>query len=168
MAKEALRITETKTIERQASAPEASGYVRTLNTRFGEVTVDVRKASYYPYGLLGFADCHQFCLTHIPSQQSSNFKLLQATEEDAVSFIVLPITKENPFIAAEDIKNTAEILGIKEEDLAILLVVSSSQSEEQSHIGVNLRAPIFMDTTRNLAVQYVFRDSKYPVSFKLK
>ncbi len=167
MVKEALR-TETMTPDSELSTPESAGYIRTIETRFGSATVDARKAYYYPYGLLGFSDCHQFCLTHIPNQQSSSFKLLQALEDESVSFVVLPISKENPFIEIQDIESTAEILGINEESLAILLVVSSSASEDQSSIGVNLRAPIFMDVSRNLAVQYVFRDSKYLVSFKLK
>lgn len=165
MVKEQVR---QETRQPKVGTPETDGFIRTLNTRFGEITLDARTVCYLPYGLLGFGDCNQFCLTHIPSKPDSSFKLLQSLDDESVTFVTLPIPFKNSFIEADDINDTAALLGILEEDLLVLLIVSSSQVGNQTHTGVNLRAPIFMDTARNLAVQHVFRDNKYPVMFKIK
>ncbi|MDX2112438.1 MAG: flagellar assembly protein FliW [Alphaproteobacteria bacterium] len=138
-----------------------------IKSRFGEVAVDPAKILSFPRGLLGMPERFQFILTSFPSDKMAQFKLLQSTEDEALSFITLPLDLDNPIIARGDILLACRDLGIAEQDLAMLLIVSVHRTPDQVKLSVNARAPLMVDAQRRLGVQHVFSSDDYKVQHML-
>ena len=140
-----------------------AGATLSIKTRFGEVMVDTTKAVLFPRGLLGMPDKPRYAITSFPSAKMAQFKLLQSLDDHNLSFITLPLEVENSIISAADIRATAADMQIKEENLAVLLIVSVHRSPDQVKLSVNARAPIFIDAERRIGVQHVFQNDSYKV-----
>lgn len=134
-----------------------------IDTRFGRVTIFRKDPINFPHGLLGMPDRFQFCLTNFPSEKLARFRLLQSLDDLALSFITLPVDIDNPIIDVEDIRQGCKDLDIKEDNLAMLLIVSVHRTASAVRLSVNARAPLMLDATRRVATQYVFHNSKYRV-----
>lgn len=136
-----------------------------IDTRFGKITLRRDAAVSFPRGLLGMPAKRNFFVTDFPSEKLSKFKLLQCLDDYNLSFITLPlaVTSHNGIIAPEDIKLACADLGIRPENLMVLLVTSVHRSPENVTISVNARAPLLIDTSLKLAAQYVFHNEKYSV-----
>lgn len=139
------------------------GAVITIKTRFGEVMVDTTKTVLFPRGLLGMPDKLRYAISTFPGPKMAQFKLLQSLDDHALSFITLPLDVENSIISASDIRATALDMQIKEENLAVLLIVSVHRSPDAVKLSVNARAPIFIDAERRIGVQHVFQNDSYKV-----
>lgn len=140
---------------------EAEGEV--MHTRFGKVTIFRKSPITFPNGMLGMPDKFQFCLTSFPSEKLARFKLLQSLEDEALSFITLPVDVENSFIDRADIEQACRDLDVALDNVAILLVVSVQRDANGVQMSVNTRAPLFMNVSRRLAAQYVFHNVKYQI-----
>jgi flagellar assembly factor FliW len=139
----------------------------TIQSRFGEITVDSSKALAFPRGLLGMPDKAHFALANFPDAKMQQFTLLQSLDDPKLSFITLPIAMENRIIAAADIRTVCLDLQISDVNLAMLLIVSVHRHPAEVKLSVNARAPIFIDTARKLAIQYVFQNDNYKVQHML-
>lgn len=147
-----------------ASQPAAAGpQIEKIESRFGAVTVDKAKAILFPVGILGMPDMHHFALTDFPNPKLQQFKLLQSLDDHELSFITLPLEVDNAIIAREDIEAAAVDMEIPLGQLGIVLIVSVHRGMTNVQLSVNARAPIFFDTARLAAAQYVFTTSKYQV-----
>lgn len=144
-----------------------TGSQRTLVSRFGEIVVDPARAIHFARGLLGIPDRGLFTLVNFPSEKMQQFMLLQSLEEDALSFITLPLPLQNAIIAYPDIQMACRDLQINEASLALLAVVSVHRSPTQVRLSVNARAPLFIDADRKLGVQYVFQNDAYKIQHML-
>lgn len=134
-----------------------------IESRFGTIAVDADKGILFPVGLLGMPDKHHFVLSEFPNPKLKQFKLLQSLDDPQLSFITLPVGLDNNIVHIEDIENACRDLEIPAEDLALVLVVSVHRGMTSVQLSVNARAPIFIDTQRQAAAQYVFTSSKYQV-----
>lgn len=148
------------------TTPENNKYL--LENRFGKVTIDMDKAIYFPTGLLGMPDKLHFCLTDFPGKATSEFKILQSLNDIELSFVVLPIALENPFIERGDIEEIAQIMEAELEDIGLALIASTHINPEGKQISVNVRAPIVINTKEKAATQYVFPQTKYAIRHVLK
>lgn len=146
-------------IGQPAVEEESAGEV--IDTRFGRVTIYRKSPIIFPNGMLGMPDKFQFCLTSFPSEKLSRFKLLQSLEEDALSFITLPVELDNTLVERGDIEQACRDLDVAVEQAAILFIVSVQRDVNGTQLLVNARAPIIMNVARRLAAQYVFHNSKY-------
>lgn len=149
------------------SASSESSAVETIQTRFGEITVDTGKMLLFPCGLLGLPDKLHFALANFPSEKMRQFMLLQSLDDKALSFITLPLSLENAILKLADIKEVCQELQIAEANLGLLLIVSVHRHPDQVKLSVNARAPILVDTERKLGVQYVFQYDHYSVQHML-
>ena len=138
---------------------ETSG--ESIDTRFGKVTIYRKSPITFPNGMLGLPDKFQFCLTNFPSEKLSRFKLLQSLEDNALSFITLPVEVDNALVERADIEQACRELDIALDNVAILFVVSVQRDANGTQLSVNARAPILMHVSRRLAAQYVFHNTKY-------
>lgn len=136
---------------------------RVIKSRFGEVTVTLESPVSFPNGLLGFADMTRYCLLQFPVKKFQRFRLLQSLEDEALSFIVMPLVLPNPILDDQDVKLAASEIGIAEQDLSIMMIVSVHRLDQLVRLSVNARAPIFMDMIEQKAVQHVFSNSKYRI-----
>ena len=145
------------------SMPEDSGETETIDTRFGKVTIFRKNPIVFPNGLLGMPDKFEYCLTKFPSEKLARFKLLQSLEDNELSFITLPVDLENPIIDKSDVMTACKDLEISSEELTMLLVVTVHRTPSAVRLSVNARAPIFINTPRRVATQYVFHNNKYQI-----
>lgn len=134
-----------------------------IESRFGAITVDKAKAILFPVGILGMPDKHHFVLTDFPNAKLQQFKLLQSLDDHELSFITLPLELDNGIIERADVDNACRDMEIASPDLAMVLIVSVHRGLNNVQLSVNARAPIFVDTNRQAAAQYVFTSSKYRV-----
>lgn len=137
--------------------------VETIESRFGAVSVDRSKAIFFPVGILGMPEMHHFVLTEFPNKKLGQFKLLQSLDDLALSFITLPLQLDNSIVAREDVETAARDMEIPVEQLGMVMIVSVHRGMTGVQLSVNARAPIFFDTTRLAAAQYVFTSNKYQV-----
>lgn len=141
---------------------------RIIHSRFGAIEVNPSKGIFFARGLLGIPDRYRFALVNFPSDKMRQFMLMQSLEEDALSFITLPLPSENAVIAAGDIKAACTEMQIAEMNLAVLVIVSVHRSAHEVKLSVNARAPLFIDTERKAGVQYVFNNDRYQIQHMLK
>jgi flagellar assembly factor FliW len=138
-----------------------------IDTRFGRVRVQRDQPVIFRKGLLGMPDKTSFCLTDFPIQKFARFKLLQSLDDDALSFITLPVNIDNEFITRADIEEGCKDLGFTLEHITLLLIVSVHRDTDGIRLSVNARAPLICDVTRRVADQCVLRNNHYDVRHPL-
>lgn len=149
-------------------APQSEGDQKaTVATRFGVIEFDLGQALTFPKAIPGFVGYQQFGLAMIPSQTPSSFMLLQALDPDDLSFIVLPYDPAAGLIDPADIAAAQQHLGIAPADCAIMLIATFRRMGNSFETSVNMRAPIFIDTTNRLAWQHILPNDRYAVRHKL-
>lgn len=141
--------------------------METIASRFGDISVDLDKAVVFPRGLLGMPDKFQFVLSAFPNPKMQQFMILQSLDDKTLSFIALPLDMQNAILSSDDIRTASSDLQIKEENLAVLLIVSVHRGMDQVKLSVNARAPLFIDAQRKTGVQYVFQQDRYKVQHML-
>jgi flagellar assembly factor FliW len=137
--------------------------VETVDTRFGKVMINRKLPIVFANGLLGLPDKQNFCLTNFPSETLARFKLLQSLEDAALSFITLPVDLENSVVDKADLEQAARDLEIPMASLAILFIVTVHRDSTGVKLSVNARAPLLLDVSKRLAVQFVFPNPKYDI-----
>jgi flagellar assembly factor FliW len=145
------------------SKAQASSADQTLESRFGTIKVNADNSVYFPRGILGFPENMDFYIADFPNSKMERFKVLRCVNEPELSFVVLPIAVDNKFIDNADIEEACEILEVSTESLAMLLIVSVHRKTSAVSLSVNVRAPIFIDTEKKVAAQFVLPNSKYQI-----
>lgn len=147
---------------------------RELDTRFGRLTINLDKEVTFSRGIIGLPSLKKYALIDLPSQiKFDNFKILQSIEDESISFITLPISKDKDnlfggLIKEEDILQGCDFLKIKYEDLAVILIVNFKKSVDQGIAAfLNLRAPILIDSKTLEGFQYILSNNSYEVSKRL-
>ena len=140
-----------------------------VETRFGDIEFSWDKGIYMPVGLLGFPEHHVFGLANIPNSSLDQFKLYQSLTDANLSFIVAPYNLESGVYADKDIEQAQKSLAIAHDDMAILMVVTirSSAGGQGITMSTNLRAPVLIDTNRQVAWQHILPNDKYSVQHDL-
>jgi flagellar assembly factor FliW len=140
-----------------------------IMSRFGLIKIDLSKTILFNNGLLGMVDKMSFCLANFPQNTYGNFKVLQSTEDDNLSFIILPlgsIEEASHYINEVDLLEAINQLHIEKENVSILLITSVHQKidgegNKFSQISVNMKAPLIIDTLNFTGVQHVFYNDIY-------
>jgi len=140
------------------TAPAATPTV--ITTRFGEIALDPVKAITFTYGLLGFADRQRYVLVDTPPPQVA-FKLLQSLDDPELAFLVLPLDPTNGPIARADVEAVCRVLALDPAPLALLGIVTMRREPPAVQFTVNLRAPLLLDTTRQIGFQHVLANESY-------
>lgn len=138
-----------------------------IETRFGPIEFDRDNTIDMTQGLLGFPDVHEFALANLPDERFPQFKLLQCLTDPSLSFIVAPLNIESGAIQPADLDEACDSLDIAREDLAVLIVVSVRKDPTGIQVTGNLRAPVILDTQRQVGRQYVLANSAYPIRQEL-
>lgn len=144
------------------SAAELSG-AEVIDTRFGKVSIYRDRPITFANGLLGIPDKSEFCLTDLPNEKLSRFKLLQSLEDLKLSFVTLPVDLDNPVVARADLEQGARDIGVPVDELVTLFIVTVHREDGVVKLSVNARAPIFVHAARRAATQYVFPHTKYDI-----
>ncbi len=151
--------------------PELQKEIINIKSRFGEISADPEKAIFFPKGIPGFPENLHFSLVGFPTLRPDleQFKILQCLNDHSISFPVLPIGLDNKFFEKEDMEECLKTVEVKRNDFAMLLIVSSTKQPDGSfRLFVNTKAPIVIDTSLQMAIQYVFTNNKYNIREELK
>lgn len=116
---------------------------------------------HFPYGLPGFPEATAFRLEALEGCEG-RFVLLHATDDPELRFVVMPAPEGQPVVAERHVREACAALGWAREAVALLFVVTLAAAPDGLDAFVNLRAPIFVDTERAVAVQVVLPDPAYP------
>lgn len=152
------------------AAPQGMGNrpaVEDITTRFGKVTINRANSMFLPKGILGMPDKCHFCLTDFPLTKLQQFRLLQSATDDELAFVVLPVELKNEYVDEKDIEDACRTLALTKKDLGLLLIVSVHRRVNSVNLSVNVRAPLFIDTVKKTAVQYVLPNNKYEIRHML-
>lgn len=148
---------------------------RDIDTRFGKIKISSSNKISFPHGMIGMPEVHNFALAPCPIKKYSHFTLLQSLDNEELCFLTLPVASslyKNPdsLISSNDIESVCSAFGIKEENLAVILIatIHNDENNQLSNISVNLRAPIILDTSNKVGGQYVFLRSEYAIRHFLK
>ena len=161
MQEQEMLMTGSGPVNMPAMPAQSDGEV--VDTRFGKVKIYRTNPIVFPNGMLGMPDKFEYCLTQFPSEKLAKFKLLQSLDEKELSFITLPADVDNNIVERKDIETGCRDLELNIETLTLLFVVTVHRAGSQVRLSVNARAPIFIDTPRRIASQYVFHNSKYDI-----
>jgi flagellar assembly factor FliW len=159
-------MTQLATATAHTAAPPPAGAPPSIATRFGTLALDPARLITLPSGLLGFADCQRFALADLPDPQGP-LKLLQSVDEPELAFLVLPIDPSAGPIARGDLELACEGLGFDWSALAVLGLVTVRSEAEGVHFSINLKAPLLIDTGRQIGRQHVFAGEGYPLRYDL-
>lgn len=138
---------------------------RVLDTKFGEIVVDQSKMTFFPYGLIGMPHFKNFALAECPNEKFKDFLVLQSMDQDGLCFLVMNLNlKNSKYHSQSDIDEAIEAVGVEPKDAAALMIVSTKVLEgEKRVLVVNTRAPIFIDTANQTAMQYVLPNTDYSI-----
>ncbi len=144
---------------------QTSLQTKVISNKFGEVSVDLDKTIHLPLGLLGMNSFKDFYLTPCPVEKFKQFLLLQSAQTDELVFMVLPVDLENQqLIQQADLDEAFKQIGILQEDASMVLIAATKEDEDgRKRITVNVRAPLFIDTEKKTAIQYVMQNNEYNV-----
>lgn len=137
--------------------------MQTIETRFGAVSFNFAQPILFTRGLLGMPEHQRFALADFPSTRFSQFKLLQCLDDMNLSFITMPLELQPDLIAAEDLQRACADVGMRYDDLAVLLMVTVHRGVDKVTLSANLRAPLLIDAEQRQALQYVFPHDRYSV-----
>ncbi len=129
-------------------------------TPFGPIDGEAAELS-FPLGLPGFPEVDRFVLAPVPGG-AGPFHLLHGLGDAPVDLVVTPLETVAERIDGADVDSVRAALQIDPSALLVLLVVTLPAKGSGQGPTVNLRAPIFVDVVRRIAVQTVLPDARYP------
>lgn len=134
-----------------------------VQTRLGNLAVDMDRVIRFPRGLIGFEDCKEFTLLQL--RQDSPFLILQSLERPELGLMVA-----DPFCFIVDYNvklGTAEQKILKLDNirqLAVLVTVSIPKGRPEE-TALNLMGPILVNHEARIGLQVPQVDSKHPSRF---
>lgn len=131
-----------------------------INTNyFGKVTYEKEDVIYLPEGLLGFENDREFL--PIPfHEDSDSLVLLQSTEEEGLSFILMNPFSFFPDYAPELSEKDQKDLNVHaEEEVSYYVICVLKESLKDS--TVNLKAPLAINAVERKGKQIVLDGSSY-------
>ncbi|MFD2207930.1 flagellar assembly protein FliW [Kiloniella antarctica] len=146
---------------------EVTNNIITLKTRFGVMEIDRDKTIKMPQGMVGFSGHKEFGLTVSPIPVLDGFMLLQSVDEAELTFILKPYDLSSGLISDENLASVIQQLSISPENLGVMLVTTLRRMPGEIKKSVNLRAPLFVDTEKRQAWQYIFNTEDYSVRHEI-
>jgi flagellar assembly factor FliW len=134
-----------------------------IESRFGPVSIKPNNAINFPHGMPGVPGSNSFCLTDIPNAKTTQFQLLQSLNNNELSFIVVPSAYDNQLLEQTDLDDACSVLGITQDSLVLLFIVTSHDLPTGRRLSVNAKAPVFIDAHNKTAVQYIFQHNNYEI-----
>ena len=148
--------------------------LKSVKTRFGEVTINIEKAINFRQGIVGMPDMQNFCLTTHPDPKHTFYNLLQSLDSDDLCFLTIVLApehyqSEDSLISLSDYNEAIEELEFDRNNITMILIatIHNNLANNNSTISVNLKAPILIDISKMEAVQYVFSSPRYPLRYFL-
>jgi len=136
---------------------------QTVQTRLGNLAVDMARVIRFPRGLIGFEECKEFTLLQL--RENSPFLILQSLSKPELGLMVA-----DPFcfLADYNVKvGSAEQKILKLDNiqqLAVLVTVTIPKGKPEE-TALNLMGPILVNHAERIGLQVPQVDSKYPTRY---
>ena len=131
--------------------------MKTIETRFGQVTYDPKQVIRFPEGLIGFEQVRDFVV--IPQEQSSALFCIQSVEESHLAFLFINPALFFPHYRVVPDDAIMEKLGIGPQAPYFVLTTITFHSDDS--VTLNLLAPVIYTPETDRAVQVVLDGSGY-------
>ncbi|MCZ8238940.1 MAG: flagellar assembly protein FliW [Leptospiraceae bacterium] len=139
--------------------------VELLTKPFGKIEIYPEQILNFEDGLLGFETYNKFAL--IEENEESPFKWLQSVQEQGLAFIVIQpylfIDDYKPSIPNEELSE----IGLEKFEEALVFVIVTIPLENPNEMTANLQGPILINKKNSKAKQFISRDDKHPVRYKM-
>lgn len=143
-------------------------YMKVIKSRFlGEVNVDEADALNFAGSIMGFENYSEFYLLDNNRDKNSIFKILQSSEDENLSWIVI-----NPFIPFPDYElevhdsDTTSLYIENKEDVVAMVMVTIVDGDYHN-MTANLLGPIIINLKNKLAKQCIVKSDKYNTKHRL-
>lgn len=125
-------------------------------TRFGVIDIAEDRVITFPKGLLGFPQCHRFCL--LEPGEDACFFWLQSLDDEDLAFVV---TDPSLFVSDYAVQIRPEQMASLElKDLADAQVFVIVNKVDQTLTG-NLQGPLIVNTLTHAGEQMVLAEKKW-------
>ncbi|CDQ39004.1 MULTISPECIES: flagellar assembly protein FliW [Virgibacillus] len=126
---------------------------------FGQTEIDPAHVIVFQNGIPGFNQDNQFILLDFPDH--SLFQILQSIDtRDTAFFVINPYSLFHHYEFRLDDSSIETLQLSNEEDIVVLSIVTLKRPFATS--TVNLKAPIIINSKRNLGKQYIINAVEYP------
>jgi len=138
--------------------------MKVYTTGFGEIEIKDETIISFPAGILGFPNYTKYALIDV--DENSPLKWLQSVEEPSLNFVVTDPNLFRPDYSIDAWKKDLEdIQGTKAEDIIVLVLVTVPT--DPSKMTANLKGPILINTSNNLAKQLIVDNPDYDIKYRL-
>ncbi|MFV0347199.1 MAG: flagellar assembly protein FliW [Halodesulfovibrio sp.] len=131
-----------------------------VQTRLGKQVVSMDKIIYFPRGLMGFEDKHEFTLLQL--KDGSPFLVLQSMDDPRLGLLVADpysFLEDYPIRVGEAEQKLLRLQNIRQ--VAVLVTVSIPKGEPEK-TALNLTGPILINHQAKLGLQVPQVDGKFP------
>ncbi|UZP67012.1 flagellar assembly protein FliW [Desulfovibrio mangrovi] len=131
-----------------------------VQTRLGKQVVSMDKIIYFPRGLMGFEDKHEFTLLQL--KEGSPFLVLQSLDDPRLGLLVADpysFLEDYPIRVSEAEQKLLRLENIRQ--VAVLVTVSIPKGEPEK-TALNLTGPILINHKARLGLQVPQVDGKFP------
>jgi flagellar assembly factor FliW len=136
-----------------------------LSKPFGKIQIESEQILEFPEGLLGFENYRKFAL--IEESDESPFKWLQSLDEQSLAFIVIQpeifLEDYKPLVPDDELKE----IGLEDTKDAIRFVIVTIPQSNPQDMTANLQGPILINRKNRQAKQFISRDDRHPVRYRL-
>ena len=136
-----------------------------IETRLGEMTIDLKRVVTFPRGLIGFEGRQRFTLLQI--RDDSPFLLLQSLDDGDFGLLVTDpyLFLEHYEIKVSDVEQ--DLLGAAERESLAVLVTVSIPAGKPEKTTLNLSGPILINTQTRKGLQIPQTDASNPSHYRL-
>ena len=138
--------------------------MKIATTRFGDLQVDEKDILNFKEGILGFENLTQFFI--VDPGDNTLILWLQSIQDGSVAFPVIEPKIFNPNYVAKLLPS--ELQSLQLDSLAAAKIYSIlTIPQDVVQMSANLKAPIIINSSSNLARQIVLQDNKLSVRFEM-
>lgn len=138
---------------------------RVIQTRLGRQRVALDKVLYFPRGLMGFEDRHEFTLLQL--REGAPFLILQSMDDPRLGLLVgdpYSFLDDYPIRVGDAEQKLLRLRTIRQ--VAVLVTVSIPPGRPEK-TALNLTGPILINHEARLGLQVPQTDGRFPTQFYL-
>lgn len=138
---------------------------RVIQTRLGRQTVALDKVLYFPRGIMGFEDKHEFTLLQL--REGAPFLILQSMDDPRLGLLVgdpYSFLEDYPIRIGDAEQKLLRLRNIRQ--VAVLVTVSIPPGRPEK-TALNLTGPILINHEARLGLQVPQTDGRFPSQYYL-
>jgi len=138
--------------------------MKVYTTHFGEIEINDDTIITFPAGILGFPQYKKYALIDV--DENSPLKWLHSIEEPSLAFVVTDPNLFRPDYSIDAWKKDLEDIQVTNAEEVIVLVLVTVPTDP-SKMTANLKGPVLINTSNNLAKQLVVDNPEYDIKYRL-